>query len=87
MLSTVNYNQEVEEDPYSPLAGFIPNNNDGHHFYPIYVKDSHYDSAAGGSRTMIAPFIQYSPDFTKVTGMEGVCFEHCTIPVYIRRRS
>ena len=36
---------------------------------------------------MITPFIQYSPDFTKVTGTEGVSFEWRTIPVYIGRRS
>ena len=87
MLSTVDYNQEVEENPYLPLASFIPNNQDGHHFYPVFVKDSHYDLAAGGSHTMITPFIQYSPNFTKVTGTEGVGFECHTIPVYIRRRS
>ena len=83
----VNYNQEVEEDPYLPPASFIPNDHEGHNFYPVFVKDSHYDSAAGESHTMITPFIQYSPDFTKVTGTEGVGFEHWTIPVYIRRRS
>ena len=36
---------------------------------------------------MIAPFIQYSPNFTKVTDPKGVGFEHRTIPVYIGRRS
>ena len=36
---------------------------------------------------MIAPYIQYSPDFTKVMGTKGVSFECCTIPVYIGRRS
>ena len=36
---------------------------------------------------MIAPYIQYSPDFTKVTGTEGVGFKRRTIPVYIGRRS
>ena len=35
---------------------------------------------------MIAPYIQYSPDFTKVTGTEGIGFECRTIPVYIGRR-
>ena len=85
-LSTVDYNQEVEENPYTPPIGFIPNDHDGCLFYPVYVKDSHYDSAEGGPRTMIAPYIQYSPDFTKVTGTEGVGFECRTIPVYIRRR-
>ena len=74
-------------DPYAPPVGFIPNDHDGRHFYPVYVKDSHYDLAAGGACTMIAPFIQYSPDFTKVTGTEGLSFERRTIPVYIGRRS
>ena len=36
---------------------------------------------------MIAPYIQYSPDFTKVTGTKGVGFKRRTIPVYIGRRS
>ena len=83
----MDYDQEVEVDPYAPPVGFIPNDHDGHHFYLVYVKDSHYDLAAGGPRTMIAPFIQYSPNFTKVTSTEGVGFEHCTIPVYLGRRS
>ena len=86
-LSAVDYNQEVEENPYTPPTGFIPNNHDGHLFYPVYVKDSHYDSAEGTPHTMIAPYIQYSPYFTKVMGTEGIGFEHQTIPVYIGRRS
>ena len=87
MLSMVDYSQEVEENPYLPLAGFIPNDHDGRHFYPVFIKDSHCDLAAGGSCTMMAPFIQYLPDFTKVTGMEGVGFKCHTVPVYIGRRS
>ena len=74
-LSTINYSQEVEENPYSPTAGFVPNDHDGCLFYPVYVKDLHYDSAKGGSCTMITPYIQYSPDFTKVMGTKGVSFE------------
>ena len=74
-LSTIDYNQEVEKNPYTPLTGFIPNNHDGHLFYPIYVKDSHYDSAEGGLHTMIVPYIQYSPNFTKVMRTEGISFE------------
>ena len=74
-LSTINYNQEVEENPYTPPTGFIPNDHDGRLFYPVYVKDSHYDSAEGGPHTMIVPYIQYSPNFTKVMGTEGISFE------------
>jgi hypothetical protein len=36
---------------------------------------------------MLAPYIQYSSDYTKVTGTEGVGFERRTIPVYIGKRA
>jgi hypothetical protein len=86
-LSTIDYNQpEEEEDPYRAPPGFIPNSRDGRLFYPVYVKDSNYDATAGGTRTMLAPYIQYSSDYTKVTGTEGVGFERRTIPVYIGKR-
>jgi hypothetical protein len=87
-LSTIDYNQpEEEEDPYCAPPGFIPNSHDGRLFYPVYVKDSNYDTIAGGSCTMLAPYIQYSSDYTKVTGTEGMGFEHRTIPVYIGKRA
>jgi hypothetical protein len=87
-LSTIDYNQpEEEEDPYRAPPGFIPNSRDGRLFYPVYVKDSNYDATAGGIRTMLAPYIQYSSDYTKVTGTEGVGFERRTIPVYIGKRA
>jgi hypothetical protein len=87
-LSTIDYNQpEEEEDPYRAPPGFIPNCRDGRLFYPVYVKDSNYDATSGGSRTMLAPYIQYSSDYTKVTGTEGMGFERRTIPVYIGKRA
>jgi hypothetical protein len=87
-LSTIDYNQpEEEEDPYRAPPGFIPNSRDGRLFYPVYVKDSNYDATSGGSRTMLAPYIQYSSDYTKVTGTEGMGFERRTIPVYIGKRA
>jgi hypothetical protein len=44
-LSTIDYNQpEEEEDPYCAPPGFIPNSCDGRLFYPVYVKDSNYDT-------------------------------------------
>jgi hypothetical protein len=87
-LSTIDYNQpEEEEDPYRAPPGFIHNSRDGRLFYPVYVKDFNYDTAAGGSRTMLAPYIQYSSDYTKVTGTEGMGFKHRTIPVYIGKRA
>jgi hypothetical protein len=87
-LSTIDYNQpEEEEDPYRAPPGFIPNSRDGRLFYPVYVKDSNYDATTGGSHTMLAPYIQYSSDYTKVTGTEGVGFERRTIPVYIGKRA
>jgi hypothetical protein len=87
-LSTIDYNQpEEEEDPYRAPPGFIPNSRDGRLFYPVYVKDSNYDATAGGSCTMLAPYIQYSSDYTKVIGTEGVGFKRRTIPVYIGKRA
>jgi hypothetical protein len=87
-LSTIDYNQpEEEEDPYRAPPGFIPNSRDGWLFYPVYVKDSNYNPETGRSRTMLAPYIQYSTDYTKVTGTEGMGFEWRTIPVYIGKRA
>jgi hypothetical protein len=36
---------------------------------------------------MLAPYIQYSSDYTKVMGTEGMGFECRTIPVYIGKRA
>jgi hypothetical protein len=84
----IDYNRPVPiENPYEKPEGFIFNNEDSRLFYPLYVKDSHYNHTEGGPRLMIAPFIKYSPDFTKVTGTEGRGFEQRTTDVQIGRRN
>jgi hypothetical protein len=80
-FSSVDYNRETEQgNPDDPPAGFIVNDPDSCHYYPVYVPNPMYG-------TKVAWYIQYQTDYTYVTGTDGQGYSCCTIPVYIGRQT
>ena len=85
-VSSIDY-QSVVEDPDAPPAGFIHNELEGRHYYPIHVPNPKYGKWDYENRTKVAKYIQYNADYTYVTGTEGRGYSQHTIPVYISRHS
>jgi hypothetical protein len=82
VLSLINYKQEAETgNPDDPPAGFIVNDPDSRHYYPMYRSWDKQD------HTKVARYIQYKSNYTYVTGTEGQGYSQCTIPVYIGRQT
>ena len=84
--SSIDY-RSVVEDPDAAPAGFIHNELEGRHFYPIHVPNPRYGKWDYENRTKIAKYIQYNADYTYVTGTDGRGYSQHTIPVYISRHS
>jgi len=76
--STINYRSVVEDEDEVP-PGFIPNKGKWH--YPIYVRNPYY-IAGENTKTIVAHYIKYSHDYTKVEGTMGVGREVKITPVY-----
>ena len=85
-ISSIDY-QSVVEDPDAPPAGFILNELDCRHFYPIHVPNPKYSKWDNEPRSIIARYIQYSADYTYVTGTTGRGYSQHRIPVYIGRQT
>ena len=85
-LSNIDY-RSVVEDPDSAPAGFVHNELEGRHFYPVHVPNPMYGKWDHEDRTKIAKYIQYNADYTYVTGTEGRGHSQHTIPVYISRQT
>ena len=84
----VNYEVPRVQDPIPP-AGFITNNPTHPFFYPIHVPNPTYretDNTWTGTRTIVAPFICYSPDFTTVYGSAGVGHQEESLPVHLLKK-
>ena len=85
-ISSIDY-QSVVEDPDAPPAGFILNELDSRHFYPIHVPNPKYSKWDNEPRSILARYIQYSTDYTYVTGTAGRGYSQHRIPVYIGRQT
>ena len=85
-ISSIDY-QSVVEDPDSAPAGFIHNELDSHHFYPVHIPNPMYGKWDEERRTKVAKYIQYNADYTYVTGTEGRGYSQHTIPIYISRQT
>ena len=86
--SEVNYEAPQNQPPIPP-AGFITNDPTHPFFYPIHVPnptDRETDDTWTGTRTVVAPFIRYSPDFTTVYGCSGAGQPEESLPVHLLRR-
>ena len=84
--SSINY-QSVVEDPDSAPQGFILNELDGHHFYPIHIPNPLYGKWDKEPRSILAKYIQYNADYMYVTGTAGRGYSQHSIPVYIGRQT
>ena len=85
-LSSIDYRSVVEDLDSAP-SGFIHNELESRHFYPIHVPNPMYEKWDHENRTKIAKYIQYNADYTYVTGTEGRGHSRHTIPVYISRQT
>jgi hypothetical protein len=72
----------TEEAP----VGFVPNNRDGRHFYPIYVRNPKFGKWDLEPKMVITSYIKYALDYTTVTGSMGQGHEERTLPVQVGRR-
>ena len=61
-VSSIDY-KSVVEDPDAPPAGFIHNELEGRHFYPIHVPNPRFGKWDYENRTKIAKYIQYNADY------------------------
>jgi hypothetical protein len=87
-FSLVNYNREAEQgNPNDPPAGFIVNDPDSHHYYPVYIPNPMYGNWDEQDCTKVAQYIQYQTNYTYVTGTDGQGYSRRTIPVYIGRQT
>jgi hypothetical protein len=66
-------------------VGFVPNNRDGRHFYPIYVCNLKFSKWDLEPKMVIATYIKYSLDNTNITGLMGQGHEERTLPVQVGR--
>jgi hypothetical protein len=87
-LSSVNYERVAKQgNPDDPPAGFIVNDPDSRHYYPMYIPNPMYGNWDEQDHTKVARYIQYKSDYTYVTGTEGQGYSQRTIPVYIGRQT
>ena len=85
-LSSIDF-RSVVEDPDTAPSGFIHNELDSRHFYPIHVPNPKYSKWDNEPRSILARYIQYSADYTYVTGTAGRGYSQHRIPVYIGRNT
>ncbi|KAH9168795.1 hypothetical protein EDB89DRAFT_1909022 [Lactarius sanguifluus] len=78
---------ELETVPDLAPIGFIFNNLDSRLFYPIYVANPAYEEDRSQSRTILAKWIKYDPDYTQVHGTLGRNNTIRSVPVHVGRRA
>ena len=86
--SEVNYEAPQDQTPIPP-AGFITNDPTHPFFYPIHVPHPTYretENTWTGTRTVVAPFICYSPDFTTIYGSAGISHQDESLPVHLLKK-
>jgi hypothetical protein len=86
--SVIEYGSVATPEPTSDTpTGFVPNNIDGRHFYPIYVKNPKYSKWDLEPKMVVTEYIRYSIDYTEVTGTMGQGHKQRTTPVQVGRRA
>jgi hypothetical protein len=68
-------------------VGFVPNNRDGRHFYPIYMRNPKFGQWDLEPKMVIASYIKYALNYTTVTGSMGQGHEERTLPVQVGHRA
>ena len=87
--SAINYDRKTEPDVDANTAplGFIYNDPDSRHYYPIYVPNPNFGERNEKERTIVARYIQYSADYTSVCGTNGKGYPQRNLPVTIGRQA
>jgi hypothetical protein len=87
-MSIIEYLSVVDPTPNKEApVGFVPNNRDGRHFYPIYVRNPKFGKWDLEPKMVIANYIKYSLNYTSVTGSMGQGQEEHTLPVQVGCRA
>jgi hypothetical protein len=87
LTSTIDYNHITEQNfSINAPDGFVPNDPKGCYFYPIYVKNPKFGKWDNEPCLMLTPYIQYSTNYTYVTGSAGRNKELRTVPVFVGHR-
>ena len=86
MEDKVDYSSQVEDeiDEVAPV-GYIFNDPQGQHFYPIYVNNPQYSESRVEPRISIATFIKYATDYTYISRTMSIGHEIRTLPVMVGR--
>ena len=85
-LSSIDFNRvgdKAKDDGDDAPVGFIINDPESHHYYPVYVPNPQYGKWDEEEPMVVARYIRYSPDYLSVTGCNGKAYPEKTIPVYI----
>ena len=89
IFSTIDFNRvaETANNGDDAPVGFIINDPDSRHYYPVYVPNPLYGKWDEEEPMVVAKYIWYHPDYLFVTGCNGRAYPERTIPVYIGRKS
>ena len=89
VFSTIDFNRvaETADDGDDAPVGFIVNDPESRHYYPVYVPNPQYRKWDEEELMVVAKYIWYHPDYLFVTGCNGKAYPERTIPVYIGRKS
>jgi hypothetical protein len=86
--SVIDYSRVAETTPEGEApVGFIYNDPDSRHFYPVFVTNPMYSRWDNEPRIVMAKYIKYSSDYIHVTGTSGTGGDERTLPVQIGRRA
>ena len=89
-LSSIDFNRvadKAKDDGDDAPVGFIINDPESRHYYPVYVPNPQYGKWDEEEPMVVARYIRYSPDYLSVTGCNGKAYPEKEIPVYIGRKS
>ena len=86
--SVVNYDRSViSEDEDSAPPGYLLNDPQSRHFYPVYLSNPAYSNGNKEPRMVLAKYIKYSTDYRYAYGMMKKGGEVRDLPVQIGRRA
>ena len=88
-LSSIDFNRVADraDDGDNAPVGFIINDPESRHYYPVYVPNLQYGKWDEEEPMVVAKYIRYGPEYLFVTGCNGKAYPEKTIPVYIGRKS
>ena len=88
-LSSINFNRVADKanDGDNAPVGFIINDPESCHYYPVYVPNPQYGKWDEEELMVVAKYIWYSPEYLFVTGCNSKAYLEKTIPIYIGRKS